>query len=256
MPTYVPRVNEDGNETAGVPSVLMQAPLGTYLGWNDVRSGFFAGQGCGFQGGWIPFAKTKAERLRNHDPRPSLEERYGTLEKYVAIVKRAADQAVRDRFLLPDDAARFVREAEASNILPLLRHRRGTESGLAASSSRRPRCRTRRSKLARAYPAGEFTSGRTFQVPAFCRVAVTAKPTPDSDIKVEVWLPERRGTASCSAPTTAASPARSITPRSWQRSTRDTRPSAPTPATPAIRWTSASAIRRRSSTGRIARSTR
>jgi hypothetical protein len=116
--TYVPRVNEDGNETAGVPSVLMQAPLGTYLGWNVYRSGFFSGQGCGFQGGWIPFAKTKAERLSNHDPRPSLEERYGSLENYVGIVKRAADQAVRDRFLLPEDAERIVHEAETSNILP------------------------------------------------------------------------------------------------------------------------------------------
>jgi hypothetical protein len=118
LPTYVPRVNEDGNETAGVPSVLMQAPLGTYLGWNTFRSGIFAGYGCGFQGGWIPFAKTKAERLRAGDPRLSLEERYGTLDVYVALVKRAAEQAVRDRFLLPDDAARFVREAEASGILP------------------------------------------------------------------------------------------------------------------------------------------
>lgn len=118
VPTYVPRVNKDGNEMAGVPSVLMQAPLGTYLGWNVYRSGFLAGQGCGFQGGWIPFAKTKAERLANHDPRPSLEERYGSLENYVAIVKRAADQAVRDRFLLPDDAERIVHEAETSNILP------------------------------------------------------------------------------------------------------------------------------------------
>ena len=27
-------------------------------------------------------------------------------------------------------------------------------------------------------------------MPAFCRVAVTAKPTSDSDIKVEVWLPD------------------------------------------------------------------
>jgi feruloyl esterase len=44
--------------------------------------------------------------------------------------------------------------------------------------------------LVRLYPAGAFTSGRTFQVPAFCRVAVTARPTADSDIKVEVWLPE------------------------------------------------------------------
>jgi len=49
VPTYVPRVNADGNETAGVPSVQLQAPLGTYLGWNTIRSGFFAGQGCGFQ---------------------------------------------------------------------------------------------------------------------------------------------------------------------------------------------------------------
>ena len=119
VPTLVPRVNEDGNETAGVPSVQMQAPLGTYLGWNTVRSGFFAGQGCGFQGGWIPFAKTKAERLANLDPRLSLEERYGTHDAYVALVRRAAERAVRDRFLLPEDAARIVREADASDVLRL-----------------------------------------------------------------------------------------------------------------------------------------
>jgi hypothetical protein len=118
VPTYVPRVNADGNETAGAPSVLLQAPLGTYLGWNTFRAGFFAGYGCGFQGGYIPFARTKAERLAAHDPRPSLEERYGTLDVYVAAVKRAAEQGVRDRFLLPQDAARIVREAEASDVLP------------------------------------------------------------------------------------------------------------------------------------------
>ena len=58
IPTFVPKVNADGNETAGVPSVLHQAPLGTYLGWNLTASGFFAGQGCGFAGGYVPFAKT------------------------------------------------------------------------------------------------------------------------------------------------------------------------------------------------------
>jgi len=190
VPPYVPRVNEDGNETAGVPSVLMQAPLGTYLGWNVYRSGFLAGQGCGFQGGWIPFAKTKAERLANHDPRPSVEERYATLENYVAIVKRAADQAVRDRFLLQDDAERIVHEAETSNILP---HAAASAHALISDSCERlastmlPNATV---TAARGYPAGEFTSGRTFQVPAFCRVMVTARPSPDSDIKVEVWLPE------------------------------------------------------------------
>jgi hypothetical protein len=77
----------------------------------------FAGHGCGFQGGWIPFAKTKAERIASGDPRQSLEERYGTHEEYVAVVRKAVEQAVKDRFLLPDDAARILREAEASAVL-------------------------------------------------------------------------------------------------------------------------------------------
>lgn len=34
IPTPVPAVDADGNERAGVASVLHQAPLGTYLGWN------------------------------------------------------------------------------------------------------------------------------------------------------------------------------------------------------------------------------
>jgi hypothetical protein len=117
LPTYVPRVNDDGNETSGVPSVQLQAPLGTYLGWNTVRSGVFAGYGCGFQGGWIPFAQTKAERISHGDPRLSIEERYGTHEGYVLAVRKAADQAVKDRFLLADDADRYVREAQASQVL-------------------------------------------------------------------------------------------------------------------------------------------
>ena len=117
LPTYVPRVNRDGNETSGVASVLYQAPLGTYLGWNVIRTGFFAGQGCGFSGGYVPFARTKAERLEKHDPRLSLEERYGTQEGYVCVVKRAAEQAVADRFLLPEDAQRLIGEAEGSKVL-------------------------------------------------------------------------------------------------------------------------------------------
>jgi hypothetical protein len=113
-----PAPRPDGNETSGVPSVLHQAPLGTYLGWNLTASGFFAGQGCGFSGGYVPFAKTRADRTANRDPRPPVEERYGTLEGYVCAVERAASQAIRDRFLLKDDAERLIREASASNVLP------------------------------------------------------------------------------------------------------------------------------------------
>ncbi len=65
----------------------------------------------------IPFAKTKAERMAKNDPRPSLEERYGTHEGYVAKVKEAATKIVAAGFLLPNDADRLIDEAEKSNVL-------------------------------------------------------------------------------------------------------------------------------------------
>ncbi len=117
LPSLVPKVNADGNETAGVASVLHQVPLGTYLGWNVTASGYYKGTECGFTGGYVPFAKTKAERLAAGDPRPSLEERYGTHEKYVALVREAAARLVKDRYLLKADADRLIADAEASNVL-------------------------------------------------------------------------------------------------------------------------------------------
>src|SRR5262249_58092843 len=72
LPMLVPKVDADGNETSGVPSTLHQAPLGAYLGWNVTRTGFYKGRGCGFAGGVIPFAKTKAERFARRRPRRSL----------------------------------------------------------------------------------------------------------------------------------------------------------------------------------------
>ena len=117
LPSLVPKVDADGNETTGVPSVLHQVPLGTYLGWNVAAEGFFKGTECGLSGSYVPFAKTKAERLANGDPRPSLEERYGTHERYVAIVQTAAARMVRDRFLLQDDADRLIAQADSSDVL-------------------------------------------------------------------------------------------------------------------------------------------
>ena len=117
IPMLVPRTDADGNEVSGVGSVLHQAPLGTYLGWNVTASGYRKGRSCGFMGGFIPFARTRAERLASGDARLSLEERYGTHQEYVARVKAAADGLVKQRLLLADDAARLVREAEASSVL-------------------------------------------------------------------------------------------------------------------------------------------
>jgi hypothetical protein len=117
LPMLVPKVDADGNETSGVPSPLHQAPLGSYLGWNVTRAGFYKGRVCGFAGGFIPFAKTKAERLATSDPRLSLEERYHDHAGYVAAVKMAVGRLLSRRFLLPEDAERLVRQADESGIL-------------------------------------------------------------------------------------------------------------------------------------------
>jgi hypothetical protein len=118
LPTLVPSVNSDGNETSGVPSVLLRAPLGTYLGWNIRSSGFFKGQTCGFVGGYLPFAMTRDERLVTKDPRPSLQERYGTRDGYLCVVRKAAREMVSERLLLRSDADRIAAAAAAAEFIP------------------------------------------------------------------------------------------------------------------------------------------
>jgi hypothetical protein len=116
----VPRVNADGNELGGVPVVLHDAPLATYLGWNITAGGarpFHQGQICNYVGGMIAFAKTKAERTANNDPRLSLEERYVDHAGYVGAVKAAAASAVAQGFLLQTDADTLIAQAVASSVL-------------------------------------------------------------------------------------------------------------------------------------------
>src|SRR5712675_941656 len=111
-----PKVDQDGNELGGVPVVLREAPLGTYLGWNVTAAGFHKGQLCNYAGGMIPFAKTKAERMANEDPRLSLEERYGSHDGYVQAVKTSAQKIVATGFLLQTDADAMIDAAATSNV--------------------------------------------------------------------------------------------------------------------------------------------
>lgn len=113
----VPKVDADGNELGGVPVVLRDAPIGTYLGWNITADGFHKGKICNYAGGMIPFAKTRADRLASGDPRPSLEERYGTHDGYLKAVRAAAANAVAQGFLLQADADALVRQAAAGDVL-------------------------------------------------------------------------------------------------------------------------------------------
>jgi hypothetical protein len=110
-------VDADGNELGGVPVVLRDAPLGTYLGWNITAAGFYKGGLCNYAGGMIPFATTKAERIASGDSRLSIEERYHTHDGYVDAVKSAAAKAVASGFLLQADADKLIAQAAASDVL-------------------------------------------------------------------------------------------------------------------------------------------
>jgi hypothetical protein len=112
IPSLVPRVNDDGNETAGVPSVQLLVPLGTYLGWNEIIASFNHGKDFALPGGFIPFTNTRKARVVANDPRLSLEERYGDHGGFVRCVRRAAIEQVAQGWLLQEDAARLVKQAE------------------------------------------------------------------------------------------------------------------------------------------------
>jgi hypothetical protein len=65
----------------------------------------------------IPFAVTRAERLAKKDPRLSLEERYRDHAGYLAAVRKAADSAAAQGYLLQADRDALIAAAEASNVL-------------------------------------------------------------------------------------------------------------------------------------------
>jgi hypothetical protein len=122
IPTLAPKVDADGNEIAGVRSLLLRMPLGTYTGWNPIASGILKGQNCVLTGGYIPFAITRAQRLASGDPRLSIEERYGTLGQYYSAALYQAKDLFRQRFLLVDDANRLINQMLSDMLASELLH--------------------------------------------------------------------------------------------------------------------------------------
>jgi Alpha/beta hydrolase domain len=116
-PSFVSRTDEDGNELAGIRLPTVAAPIATTTGWALRREGFGLNDGCESAGQYIPFATTEAERLANGDPRPSLEERYGTHGKYVRAVAEVARELMRDRLLLREDVRKYIQAARQSDVL-------------------------------------------------------------------------------------------------------------------------------------------
>ena len=114
FPLLFPQVDRDGNDVAGIRLPEIQAPLATYTGWNLRAPDIGAPDELySMQGSWIPFARTKADRLKTGDPRLSIEERYSSRQDYLAKFESAAKSLVAAGYLLPSDVPKLVERGAA-----------------------------------------------------------------------------------------------------------------------------------------------
>jgi hypothetical protein len=114
LPLLVPQVDADGNDRAGIRVPEVAVPLATYTGWNfRNEAAGNTGRLLGNTGSYIPFARTKAEREQRGDPRQSIAERYRSRDRYLALVRSAAEGLVRDRYMLEQDIDPVVQRAGA-----------------------------------------------------------------------------------------------------------------------------------------------
>ena len=92
----------------------IQTPLGTFAGWN-LRSREIGAPDELFSmvGSYIPFARTKAEREKSKDPRPTVEERYKSRADYLKQLEKAAKSMVAGGYLLEQAAPKLIERGAA-----------------------------------------------------------------------------------------------------------------------------------------------
>jgi hypothetical protein len=110
--SFVPSVDEDGNDIPGVRPVELLAPLATFTGWNPRHPDQgVPGDLMSMLGSTLPFAVTRAAREASGDPRASIEERYGSRAAYLARARESASRLVAERHMLAEDVDAVVERA-------------------------------------------------------------------------------------------------------------------------------------------------
>lgn len=99
--TLVSRVDGDGNEIAGIRLPDIAVPLATYTGWNEYKPPYPKGELADRDGSCLPF------------PADKIAKRYKNRTDYVAEVQAVVDQLMKERFLLQEDADRYLEKARA-----------------------------------------------------------------------------------------------------------------------------------------------
>jgi hypothetical protein len=113
FPVLVPQVDSDGNELGGIHLPEIAVPLATYTPWNLRDPSIGApDQRVSFEGSYLPFPKTVADRKTTADPRKSIVERYSGRNDYLARYDRALDELVKERWVLEEDRAALAHRGE------------------------------------------------------------------------------------------------------------------------------------------------
>ena len=114
----IPALDADNNEVGVLRMPAVVVPVATYTGWN-LRNPMIGAPDAllPLAGGYIPFPRTRAERDASGDPRPSVEERYGSFEEYRAQIMRAAEALVAEGYLLDEHLDGVEARAEANRGL-------------------------------------------------------------------------------------------------------------------------------------------
>jgi len=113
FPVLVPQVDADGNERDGIRLPQIAVPLATYTSWNLRDPSIGApNERVSFEDSYLPFPKTAADREKSNDPRKSVAERYPNKEDYLARFAKALDVLVHQHWVLEQDRATLLHEAE------------------------------------------------------------------------------------------------------------------------------------------------
>jgi len=112
--TLVPKPDADGTDQGGIALPEVLVPLGTRASFNTRSAAAgFPWATARWDGSFVPFARSEAERLARGDPRPSLAERYRDRADYEAELRAAARRVAAAGFLRAEEIDALVAEGGA-----------------------------------------------------------------------------------------------------------------------------------------------
>jgi len=114
FPSLASRVDDRGNEVAGLWALELQVPLASYFPW-QLRTGAAGGADelANFRGTYVPLPRTEEERHATGDPRLSIESLFPSKQDFLAAAAMAAAKMVEARVLLAEDVLKALQRAEA-----------------------------------------------------------------------------------------------------------------------------------------------